>query len=160
MNIFLVLSGILSFVVWSHTAFAANCTITADASTVNLNLATSSVRTNVYFKNCINRVRPSFQWTNTIGNNGAFYLNNQASTSIPVPFYARIGGDWGNTNPAVGASQTAATASINFDRHFSSSSTPKNLTMYTQFSLANFGDLSKYPAGTYKTSLIFNANEF
>ncbi|MFV5503943.1 hypothetical protein [Acinetobacter sp. 226] len=160
MNIFLVLSGILSFVVWSHTAFAANCTITADASTVNLNLATSSVRTNVYFKNCINRVRPSFQWTNTIGNNGAFYLNNQASTSIPVPFYARIGGEWDNTNPIVGASQSAAPASINFDRFFSSSVTTKNLTMYTQFSLADFEDLSKYPAGTYKTSLIFNANEF
>lgn len=160
MNIFLVLSGILSFVVWSHTAFAANCTITADASTVNLNLATSSVRTNVYFKNCINRVRPSFQWTNTTGNSGAFYLNNQASTSIQVPFSARIGGDWDNTYPVLGASQSAAPASINFDSYFYSSSTPKNLSMYTHFSLAGFGDLSKYPAGTYKTSLIFSANEF
>lgn len=155
------LVGILSLAVFSHTVLAAsNCIVTAPNPNVNLSFATSTVTTYVYFNNCTNRVRPSFQWINTTGDNGAFYLNNQSSTSILIPFYSRMGANFDNTSPVVGSSLTASLASADFNSHFSSSDQPKNLTMYTTFSLANFGDLSKYPAGTYKTAMIFSANEF
>ncbi|WP_425919391.1 hypothetical protein [Acinetobacter sp. TSRC1-2] len=160
MNNFLTLSGFLCFGILTHTAFAANCTVTSDASTVNLNLATNSLLTNVYFRNCTNRVRPSFQWTNTKGNVGAFYLDNQPNTSIEVPFNARVGGSWDNTSPSQGGGQTANSANVNFDTHFGASATPKNLTLYTQFLLKDFEDLSRYPAGIYRTSMIFSVNEF
>lgn len=160
MNNFLTLSGFLCFGILTHTVFAANCTVNASASTVNLNLAISPLQTNVYFKNCTNRARPSFQWTNTRGNVGAFYLDNQPNTSIDVPLGTILGGNWDSPWPALGVNQTTNSANVNFDSNFAPSDTPKNLNLHTQFSLANFGDLSKYPAGTYRTSMIFSVNEF
>lgn len=160
MKNFLTLSSFLCFGILTHTAFAANCTVTADSMNVNLNFTTAVLITNVHFKNCKNLVRPSFQWTNNNGSYGAFYLNNQPSTSIEVPFSARAGANWDNTGGLVGGSQTAASATFNFNNFFHSGYAPKNMTLYSEFRRADFGDLSKYPAGTYTTSMIFSANEF
>lgn len=155
----LALTCSVCFISLFNTAYAANCTITVDAYNVNLNLATTKLTTLVNFTKCAKRVRPSWQWSNTQGNFGVLYLDNDSSKFIAIPSTARVGGHWNNT-VSTGGSQRASDAVINFDSFFYSSSNPNRLELYTEFSLSDFGDLSRYPAGNYRTIMLFTANEF
>lgn len=152
------LSAILSCA-FTLNSYAGNCTVTAPVTHVNLNYAQAG-RVSAEFKNCKNRVRPSFHWSNPAGNSSVFRLDGKPDVYIPVSFFSRIGGDWDGNHPALGASMTAANADADFNSHFSSSSQTKNLTTYAQLSSSHYKDLAQYPVGTYRASLTFSAAEW
>lgn len=152
------LSAILSCA-FTLNSYAGNCTVTAPVTNVNLNYAQAG-RVSAEFKNCKNRVRPSFHWSNPAGNSSVFRLDGKPDVYIPVSFFSRIGGDWDGNHPALGASMTAANADADFNSHFSSSSQTKKLTTYAQLSSSHYKDLAQYPVGTYRASLTFSAAEW
>lgn len=115
------------------------------------------ITTNVYFSNCINRVWPSFQWTNAQGNVGVL-LHDESNAFIEIPSYS-----WVVSEPDgqtfIDVTVSARNANRDFDNFFLSGQS-KNIRSYTIFELRYFGDLSNYPAGTYRSSLIFSAHEY
>lgn len=139
---------------------ATPCTTSQDAGIVHLNPSNPArIKTKVYFKNCTQRVRPAFEWIYKKDNTGVFYLDHQPNHVIPVGFNSRYGADWDGTGGLVGGSQSAYEASANFDRMVSYGDT-RNITSYTEIAPPDFGDLSKYPVGTYHSSMIFSVNTF
>jgi len=153
------LSAILSLTFTLNIAYAANCTVTAPVTNINLNYAQAG-RVSADFKNCKNRVRPSFQWSNPAGNSAVFRLDSKPNVYIPVSFSSRIGANWDGTYPALGGSQTAANAYADFNTYFNSSSQIKNMTMYAELDSSQYKDLAKYPVGTYRASLTLSAVEW
>lgn len=117
----------------------------------------SRITTNVYFSNCINRVWPSFQWTNAQGNVGVL-LHDESNVFIEIPYFNWVGSE-PDGQTFVDISAPARTANTNFDTYFRPGQS-KNIRSYTIFELRYFGDRSNYPAGTYRSSLIFSAHEF
>ncbi len=152
------LSAILSCT-FTLNSYADNCTVTAPVTNVNLNYAQAG-RVSADFKNCKNRVRPSFQWSNPSGNSSVFRLDGKPDIYIPVSFSSRIGGEWDGNYPTVGASQTASNAYADFNIYINNSSQIKNMTMYAELSSSQYKDLAQYPVGTYRASLTFSAAEW
>lgn len=156
-----LIGSICLFSIFNSAYAAPLCTVSGNTGTVNLRQGnTGVITTKVNFKNCTQRVRPSFEWLNKNGQYGAFYLNNKPDTYIPVGFNNRMGGTWDGTYPVVGASTSASSGTYNFDTYFGSSSASKNLELYTQISISNFDNLQNYLPGTYHTSMIFSVNTF
>lgn len=64
MNNLLSLSGFLSFVIWSNTVLAAECTIDNSARTIELNKAAFIISYNFY--NCKKKIKSSeYRWLDT-----------------------------------------------------------------------------------------------
>lgn len=152
------LSAILSCT-FTLNSYADNCTVTAPVTNVNLNYAQDG-RLSVDFKNCKNRVRPSFQWSNPAGNSAVFRLDSKPEVYIPVSFDSRMGANWDIPIPIVGASQTAASAYADFNTYFNSSSQIKNMTMYVVLPPSQYKNLAQYPVGTYRASITLSATEW
>ena len=139
---------------------ANNCTVSAPVTNVNLNYAQAG-RVSAEFKNCKNRVRPSFQWSNPAGNQAVLRLDDKTAVYIPVSESSRIGASWRvNSNTTTNVSRPATPAYYDFNPHISSDNQVKNLTMYAEFSSSHYQNLAQYPTGTYRASLTFNANEW
>lgn len=147
------LSAIISFKFTLNIAYAANCDISANTQYVNLNQY--SGRTEVKFLNCKNGIYLQHEFSNLSlrGQNSdpTLVLDGNPNIYIALPFDARVGASWpsrGESSSVVRETHTYSTAS----------NTPA-ATMYVDMALAQFGDLSNYPVGIYRTSITFSAIE-
>lgn len=147
------LSAIISFTFTLNIAYAANCTVIANAQNVNLNQY--SGRTEVKFLNCKNGVYFHHEFLNSSirgqYSDPTLVLDGNPNIYIELPYDARVGANWqyrGESSSVVREIHTYGT----------SSNTTEG-TMYLDMSLAQFGDISKYPVGIYRTSIIYSAIE-
>ncbi len=154
MNKFLVLSSCLCFGGFTHTTFAANCTVEANTKIVNINQFSGITAVN--FLNCKNRIyfRHEFLNTSIRGkyNDPTLVLDSNPNTYIELPFYARVGANW-----RYGGASSSVTMETN---NYYPNSDSYAGTMYVDMSLSQFGDLSTYPIGTYRTSITYSAIEY
>lgn len=146
------LSAIISFTFTLNIAYAANCTVLENIKNVNLNQY--SGRTEVKFSNCKNAVyfHHEFLSSSLRGKytDPALVLDGNPNIYIELPFYARVGADW----PYGGESSSVTRETYTYRTPYITEG-----TMYVDMSLTQFGDLSEYPVGTYRTSITFSAIE-
>ena len=147
------LSTIISFTFTLNIAYAANCDISANTQYVNLNQY--SGRTEVKFLNCKKGIYFKHEFLNSSlrGQNSdpTLVLDGNPNIYIALPFDARVGATW----PSRGESSSV----VRETHTYSTASNTTYATMYVDMSLAQFGDISNYPVGIYRTSITFSAIE-